>query len=349
MRTRILRTSVAALGAAALAVTLAACGGGDSSSAGGSTASTGGSSSEPITIAYSAWPGWFPLKVAEEKGFFDKAGVKVDLKYFTDYTASIDALNSGQVDANAQTLNDTIAGAATGADLKIVVNTDFSAGNDAVIVDESIASIPALKGKKVAAEAGVVDHFLLLQGLESKGLTEDDIDFRGVPTDAAAASFAAGQFDAVAVFAPFTLEALKRKGSKVLFSSKDFPGSIPDHLTFRSSVVADRPDDVQKVVNAWYATLAYLKSNPAEARAIMAKQAGISEAEYKTLEDGTDILDAKRALAAFTDSDEPTSLPNTAKKINPFLVSSGLTKTEADISTLFAPEFTQAYVDGGGS
>jgi NitT/TauT family transport system substrate-binding protein len=301
-----------------------------------------------MTIAYSAWPGWFPLKVAEERGFFEKHGVDVDLKFFTDYTASIDALNAGQVDANTQTLNDTIAGASSGADLKIVVNTDFSAGNDAVIADRSIGSIEDLKGTRVAAEAGVVDHFLLLQGLESKGLGEDDIDFRGLPTDAAASAFAAGQFDAVAVFAPFTLEALKRPGSKVLFSSKDFPGSIPDHIVFGSDVVAERPEDVQGVVDAWYETVAYLKSNPEEARAIMAEQAGISPEEYATLEAGTDILDAPRALAAFRDEGKPTSLPTTAAKINPFLVSSGLTEQEADVSGLFAPQFTQAYVDGAG-
>jgi NitT/TauT family transport system substrate-binding protein len=333
MRSR--RTLLAAASVATLSLGLAACGS-DSSSPSAATG-TGAASSEPITIGYSAWPGWFPLKVAEEKGFFTKAGVTVKLRYFNDYTASLDALTAGQLDANAQTLNDTIAGEASGADLKIVVNTDFSAGNDAVIVDKSINTVADLTGKTIAAEAGVVDHFLLLQGLEANSLTEKDIDFRGAPTDAAAAGFAAGQFDGVAVFAPFTLEALKRPGSKVLFSSKDYPGSIPDHLTFDAKTVADRPADVQKVVNAWFATVAYLKSNPDEARAIMAK-----------LDTGTDILDPKDALAAFTKSAAPTSLPTTAGKINPFLVSSGLTKAEADVTGIFDPSFTQAYVDAQG-
>jgi NitT/TauT family transport system substrate-binding protein len=306
--------------------------------------STGAASTDsgPITIAYSAWPGWFPLAVAEEKGFFDAEGVDVNLKFFNDYTASIDALNAGQVDANAETLNDTIASVATGANLQIVINTDFSAGNDAVIVDKSITSIEGLKGKKIAAEAGVVDHFLLLQGLKTKGLTEKDIQFRAVPTDAAAAGFAGGQFDGVAVFAPFTVQALKRPGSHVLFSSKDYPGTIPDHIVFSKSVVDARPDDIQKIVNAWYKTIEFIKANPDEANAIMAKQAGISTAEYAGLVAGTDLLDAKRASAAFVTSDAPTSLPTTAALINPFLVSSGLTKTEAPLDGLFAPQFTDA-------
>ena len=68
-------------------------------------------------------------------------------------------------------------------------------------------------------------------------MTQDDIDFRGVLTADAAASFAGGQFDCVGVFAPFTLEALKRAGSHVVFSSEDFPGTIPDHIVVSQKMV----------------------------------------------------------------------------------------------------------------
>lgn len=344
---RYLRIPLLAGLVAALALGTAACGGDDSSAA--ADTSGGAAAAGPaITIGYSAWPGWFPLKVAEEKGFFEEAGVNVTLRYFTDYVSSIDALTAGQIDGNTQTLNDTMAGVAAGQKAAIVVNTDFSAGNDAVIVDESITSIEDLKGKTVAAEAGVVDHFLLLQGLESVGLSEKDISFRGVLTDAAAAGFAGGEFDAVGVFAPFTTEALKRPGSKVLFSSADFPGSISDHIVLDSDLVAERPEDVQKIVDAWYATLAWIEANPDEATAIMAEQAGVTPADYESYAKGTKILDAAGALDAFADSTASTSLPNTARKINPFLVSSGLTREEADLTGLFDESFTKAYIDGGG-
>lgn len=341
---RIPRTPVLVALVAALALGLAACGGDDDATeaSSGTEAATG----PTITLAYSAWPGWFPLRVAEEQGFFDEAGVDVELRFFTDYIASIDAFTAGQVDGNTQTLNDTMAGVASGQSAVIVVNTDFSAGNDAIIADGSITSIEGLRGKTVAAEAGVVDHFLLLQGLESVGLTEDDIDFRGALTDAAAAGFAGGQFDAVGVFAPFTTEALKREGSTVLFDSSDFPGSISDHIVLSADLVAERPDDVQRIVAAWYATLDWIAANPEEATAIMAEQAGVTPEEYAGYDAGTDILTAQEALDAFTDSDSPTSLPNTARKINPFLVDSGLTREEADLTGLFDPSFTQAYVDG---
>jgi len=321
-------------------------GSGSATTAAGGTTAAGATSGATITIGYSAWPGWFPLAVADEQGLFAKAGVKVKLVYFTDYTASLDALVAGKVDVNAQTLNDTIFGVAAGAKQKVFLVNDNSTGNDEIICDKSITSVQQLKGKTVAAEAGVVDQFLLLQGLEKAGMTQKDIDFRGVKTDAAAAGFAGGQFDCVGVFAPFTVQALKRPGSHVLFSSKDFPGVIPDHLVATEKAYTEHPKELQAVVNAWYATLDYIKANKASATALMAKKAGLSVADYDSFAAGTTIFTAKQALDAFADrKGDTTSLPEMARRTNPFLVSSGIAKKEADLSTLFAPEFTKAYVD----
>jgi NitT/TauT family transport system substrate-binding protein len=337
------RTRSIRIVAAALALSLVAVACGSDSKSGTATAATS-SKATKLTIGYSAWPGWFPLAVADKEGLFAKAGLQVDLKYFADYTASLDALVAGKVDVNAQTLNDTIFAVASGSDQKVVVVNDNSTGNDQVICDRSITSVEGLKGKTVAAEAGVVDHFLLLQGLAKAGMTEKDIDFRGVKTDAAAASFAGGQFDCVAVFAPFTTQASKRPGSHVLFSSKDFPGVIPDHLVATAKAAADKAT-MQKLVNAWYATLDWIAANHDEAIKVMADKAAVSVPEYEDFAKGTTIFTAGQALNAFGDrKGDTTSLPEMARRTTPFLVESGLAKKEADLSGLFLPEFTEAYV-----
>jgi NitT/TauT family transport system substrate-binding protein len=330
--------------ALALAVTLvAACGGDDDDSA--SADETGSASSgETITIGYSAWPGWFPWAVAEDQGFFDDAGVSVELKYFSDYTASLDAMAAGQVDANSQTLNDTLVGISGGSDQVVAVVNDNSAGNDAIIVDESITSIQDLEGKSVAAEAGVVDHFLLLQGLADEDMTESDVDFHGLPTDQAAASFAGGEFDAVGVFAPFTTQALEREGSHVLFDSTDYPGTIPDFLVLDRQIVEDRPDDVQKLVDAWYTTLDWIDAHPDEAVEIMAHRAEVSVEEYQDFADGTRIFSADEALASMTE-DGDTDLGPVTEQVSDFLVDNGLMERAPDVDGLFDPSFTETYIE----
>jgi NitT/TauT family transport system substrate-binding protein len=328
---------------------LAACGddGGDSSSSSGSASAPAEESGDAIVLGYSAWPGWFPWKVAEEQGIFEEVGVEVELKWFDDYLASLTALTAGQLDGNSQTLNDTLVGVSAGSDQVVVLVNDNSAGNDAIIVDASINSIEDLRGKAVAAEPGVVDHFLLLQGLDSVGMTESDIQFSGLPTADAASAFSNGQFDAAGVFAPFTLTALEREGSKVLFDSSDFPGTIPDFLVLDRAVVEERPEDVQKLVDAWYATLEWIAENPDEANEIMAAQAGISAEEYASLAGGTRIFTAEEALASLNGTDA-TDLGPMAEEVAAFLPAAGLVEEAPSIDGLFDPSFTDDHVSRQG-
>ena len=87
-------------------------------------------------------------------------------------------------------------------------------------------------------------------------MTEDDIDFQGVKTDAAAAAFAGGEFDCVGVFAPFTRAGARAaRAPRSLFTSADFPGVIPDHLVATADGRGATPRRMAKLVEAWYATL----------------------------------------------------------------------------------------------
>lgn len=302
------------------------------------TSTTGAS----VRIGYSAWPGWFPWKVAEEKDLFSKSGVPVKLVWFDGYLDSINALNSGQLDCNSQTLNDTISSISGGADLVVVLTNDISSGNDQVIAAPGIRSVADLKGKKVAAEEGTVDHYLLLKGLTKAGLTPKDITFVPLETGAAAAAFVAGKVDAVGVFAPFTTQSLKRPGSRALFSSKDFPGAISDHLVCRRAFVEKNPQLVQKVVDSWFATLGEIKAHPKPALAIMARTAGVSEADYKAYDAGTTIYSLERNRQAFQPGDSMASLPFAAKEISGFLQSVGLAKEPPKLEGLFDPRFVKA-------
>lgn len=307
--------------------------------------STSGTSSAttPIQMGYSAWPGWIPWQVSEEQKLFDANKVNVDLKWFDGYLDSINALTAGQLDANTQTLNDTISSVAAGADQVIVLVNDNSTGNDKIIVREGINSVADLKGKKVAAEEGTVDHFLLLQGLKKAGMTGADIQFQPLETGAAAAAFVAGRVDAVGVFAPFTSKALERPGSKELFSSKDFPGAIPDHLVVSRKLINERPQDVQALVNTWFATLDFIRTNKEKAYAIMAQRAGVTVEDYKKYDAGTKIFSIEENLKAFSPGKDMTSLPYAAQEISKFLVEADLAKQAPDLSKIFDDQFVKAY------
>lgn len=296
-----------------------------------------------IRIGFSAWPGWIPLQIAREKDIFAANKVDVNLRWFDRYLDSIFALETGQLDANSQTLNDTIISLANETDQVIVLVNDNSTGNDKIIAREGINSIADLKGKKVAAEPATVAHFLLLLGLNKVGLTQADIQFESLGIEEAAEAFRAGRVDAVGAFAPFTTKALLRPGSKELFSSKDFPGAISDHLTVSRKLVKERPQDVQALVNSWFKTLDYIRNNPEESTEIMAERAGVSVEDYKTYEGGIKLFGVEENLKAFSPANELTSSSYAAKEISKFLFEYGVIQKEPDLSQIFDSRFVEAY------
>ncbi len=298
-----------------------------------------------VKMGYSAWTGWAPWQVTQTKDLFQTNKVDVDLQWTTDYPKSVELFNTGKLDGNNQTLAEIVTGAANGTDLVVVLTTDNSTGADKIIVSNKIKSIRDLKGKKVATERGGVDHFLLSQSLKKAGMTFKDIQLVPLETGKAAAAFAAGQVEAAAVYAPFTTAALKRQGSRELFSSSNFPGSISDHLVFNRKFVNAHPEKVQAIVDSWFETLAYINTNKNkdEVNEIMAKRLEMSVPEYKDSLEGAKVFSVGDNIEAFGTGNDNTYLSNTAADMGKFLLENGIIKTKIDTSKIFDDRFVKAY------
>jgi len=136
---------------------------------------------------------------------------------------------------------------------------------------------------------------------------------------------------------------LLRPGSKVLFSSKDFPGTISDHLAVNRKLVNEKPQEVQALVNSWFDTLNFIRKHPEKSYEIMAARAGVSVEEYKSYDTGLKIFNVEDNLKAFSSGNDMTSLAYAAKEINKFLFENKLIKKEPDLSKIFDDRFVKAY------
>jgi len=251
----------------------------------------------PLTIGYSDWPGWVAWEVAKEKGFFEKAGVEVELKWF-EYVPSMDAFAAKQLDAVCMTNGDTLVTGATGGRGVMILINDYSNGNDMVVGAPGINSIADLKGKKIGVEIGFVSHLLLNNALKSAGLTEKDVELVNVPTDQTPQTLASGEVSAIVAWQPNSGQALKAvAGSKPLYTSADAKGLIYDVLAVSPESLAKRRDDWVKVLKAWYMAVDYIKDPKTqdEAIAIMASRVNMKAEDYKPFLEGTFILPLEEA------------------------------------------------------
>ena len=301
-------------------------------------------STEPITLGYSSWPGWWPWAIAEQEGLFEANGVNVRLKWFDNYTESLEALAAGEIDGNCQTLNDTLSFGANAAngEVAVLVN-DNSEGNDKIIVDNAIQNIWTLKGKKIALEAGVVDDFLMTLALESVGLSRNDVQVVNMDTESAAKAFLAGQVDGVGAFPPFWDTALKREGSRELVTSKDFPGAIPDLLVVTQTLIDRNPKQVQGLVNTWFDVLKFMRQNPDRANQILAERADITLNDLQKFQAGTRIFSLADNINAFTPGEDMNHLDFAAKESVFFLINYMVDGALASPDAILDDQFIQTY------
>jgi len=272
-----------------------------------------------VKVGVSDWPGWVAWYVAEQKGFFKKHGADVKLVWFANYTDSISALSSGQIDANSQTWSDTMGPLAKGLPLKTILVNDNSAGNDAVVAKPSIKSIKDLKGKTVALEEFSVSHFVLATALAKNGMKSSDVKITNLSAGDAAAAFMAGRVDAAVVWNPWIHQIESSGKGKALFTSKDMPGLIPDLLVAQDKAIKAKRKDLVGMIKAWFDTVAFISAQPDEAAKIMSKVVSLKPDEYKVFLPGTKFFDAAGNKTAL-DGKSPQSLVVVAPAIASFLL-----------------------------
>jgi NitT/TauT family transport system substrate-binding protein len=281
---KILGTSIIILGL--LAIVLVGC---------GKLNTTAPTAKQPFNIGMVTFAGYAPLYLAKEKGFF--GDLEVNLKRIEEIPSIRAGMSNGELEAYLAT-PDIALDTNSKPPGRAVWAIDESAGGDGVVVAGDIHDLSGLKGKKIAAEPGLPPHFVLLYLLYQNGLSSKDVSIQDMTTQNAAAAFTSKSVDAAGIYEPYLSTAEKqRPGSRVVISSKQTPDMIVDLIFVGDNVIASRSADISKIIAGWRKAMDFIKSNPDEAYAIMAKSFNLSVSDFKDTVSGivwTDIADNRR-------------------------------------------------------
>jgi NitT/TauT family transport system substrate-binding protein len=284
-----------------------------------------------LVVAYNQWAGFAPVFVAKEKGFFEAAGVEVELKSFSGPGDSIAPLLAGHLDASLTTPDNVIAMNARGGKLRCVYMIDASAGADAVVAKKSVADVAALKGKKIGTTVGEVNHLLLLKALEKGGLTEKDVELVNLSPDDAGAAFIAGNLDAAVTWEPWVSKAASEGGGHTVFTSADAPNLLLDVVAVTEETLAKRSKDVSALAQGIAKGVEYLKSNPKEAYELAGKWLSVPGSDVEAMLGGVQLYTAADNVAIF---EKRTPLVGPLKSIAAFLKSQGKIESEPDVDAI---------------
>ncbi|KOX26072.1 MULTISPECIES: glycine betaine ABC transporter substrate-binding protein [unclassified Streptomyces] len=165
---------------------------------------------------------------------------------------------------------------------KVLWIHDLIGDNEALVAKEDIASVAALKGRKIATPFGSTAHYSLLVALESAGLEASDVTLVDLQPQDALAAWQRGDIDAAYVWTP-SLTELKKDG-KVLVSSREI--AVKGKPTADLGVVTDafaakHPEIVDAWLKAEDQAVKLAKSDPAKAATAIGAELNLSPEEAR--------------------------------------------------------------------
>ncbi len=281
---------------------------------------------EPIKVGIAVYPGFGTFYIAQEKEFFKKQGVNVEIVPLS-LDAMFPALASNEVQMLVGSTDAMAIVADAGIPAKQIFSTSISDGADGVLVKNNINSIADLKGKKVYVALGFPDHFFLRYLANKAGLSYKDIELVNLDSDQVGSSFVAGKIDAGATWEPWLSKASERKDGKVLVTSKDESGIITDIVMARNDLVANRRGDVENLMRGFFAAESWWQNNIAEGNAIVAKSFNLTSADFAPMKDTVKLSDLQTNLQKF-DKTQPLNVYVLAEKAADIYFNDGVIKTK---------------------
>lgn len=291
--------------------------------------------SPPIKVGWAIWPGYYPLVIGVEKGFFAEQGLTVE-PILQEGAGSSDLL-AGKLDALLGTMGDAVElGGKQGGPVRLVLPVDYSDGGDVFLASADIKSPSDLKGQTIGVIDAPFSPVFATAMLEAHNISPQAANYTNYRISDALSLLENGQAQAVHVYEPYLSQGLEQ-GYQVIYSSQDAPGVIVDVLMFREAVAQERPEDVQAFVTAWLKTVEWWQANPAEGNAIMAEATDLP-IEQISLE-GVALLDREGALSLFEQNSESASLHDTAQLYSDTLINLGISAAAPDFDKLIDPSF----------
>ncbi|WP_432734939.1 ABC transporter substrate-binding protein [Maridesulfovibrio sp. FT414] len=290
----------------------------------------------PLRVGWFPWTGWYPLIIADKKGFFKKHGVAVEPILYSAYTDIFPDFAASKIDAAHGGLYELLK--SNVPDMKIVLATDYSEGGEGLVVTSDIKAPVDLIGKRIGIQGALSgSEFIITTLLRKYGISRTDLSIVDVGPELVLETMPE-QIQGGYTWEPFLSKA-RDKDYRVLFTTADTPGMIPDVIAFQGRTVSERPADVQAFVDAWFEAQEYWLAHREECDAIIAEATGQTPGDISL--EGCRILSRKDNVKAFTKETCPSSLFDIGGKQIDFFISVGDASTAPDLDRILDPQFVK--------
>ena len=304
-----------------------------------------------FNIAWTIYVGWMPWPYAADSGIVkkwgDKYGITINVTQINDYVESINQYTAGQFDGCSMTNMDALTiPAAGGVDSTALIVSDFSNGNDGIVIKGEGKKVADLKGMKVNLVELSVSHYLLARALDTADLTEKDLKVVNTSDADISAAFNTDDVKAVTTWNPMLSDIKAKPGVTEVFDSSKIPGEIMDMMVVNTQTLKDNPALGKALTGAWFEVVALMNSKSAASTAAlehMAKASGTDLAGFQSQLDTTKLFATPKEALDFATS---AQLPQTMRKVAEFSFQHGLLGEGAKDTSAIGMSFANGVTSG---
>tara|TARA_R110002096_G_scaffold314706_2_gene508907 strand:- start:17495 stop:18481 length:987 start_codon:yes stop_codon:yes gene_type:complete len=251
--------------------------------------------SQPLRVGINPWPGYAPLFLAADQGFFSDEGVDVELVELSSLADVRRAFERGQTDGMASSLVEVLdADRNSHRAPMIALMADYSNGADVILAKRGITDIAELKGQRIGLEPSSLNRFILARALAQGGLSMDDVEIVSLPQVGLQEAVEMGTVDAVVTYPPISTGIEQTGLVAQVFSSADIPGEVSDVVSFNRETASRRSADIEAFVRAWGHAVDLIRTNRQESYALIGRHIGMSADELEDAYQGIEIISADR-------------------------------------------------------
>lgn len=246
-----------------------------------------------------------------------------------------ESLRSGTVDIGSTAGSAALLARANGSPIQVIAIYSQPEWSAIVVPAGSpIRTVADLAGRRIAATKGTDPYFFLLQALEAHDLSLDVVTVENLQHADGWAALQNGAVDAWAGLDPIMAGA-EEAGATLLYRNVGF--NSYGFLNANEAFIAERPDLVQAVVDAYEHARAWAAEHPEETAAILAEVAGLEPAIATTVITERSNLDVDAAPGP----DQVAVL----ERIGPIFVASGDVSEQAQIDAALASLVNPTFVE----
>lgn len=222
----------------------------------------------------------YPVKIANELGFFEEEFAKDNITISIDYIGSgavmTEALTAGELDMSFLGGQPAFSGISNGNGVKIVSMATTSSSDPCLLVSagSDITDVSQLKGKNLAVNIGTDNHYQLVEMLGLGGLTEDDINLYNLKGAEAFSALMAGEIDCMQSIAPNTYQFVQNGEARILATMDQTEGRNNQVLVAAPEFVEEHGDIIVRFLQVLQRALDYYAENTEECKDLIVKYVG---------------------------------------------------------------------------